>query len=274
MTLECEIILIGNELLIGKIQDTNGIWIIQQLLPFGIKFSRITVIPDEIDIIAKTIRETITRKPKYIFTSGGLGPTFDDMTLEGVGKGLDPPRSCREHPEALEMILKAYEKRFKKKTELTPARRKMGMLPVGAIPLYNPEGTAPGVKIPSELTNGITIIICLPGVPQELKAIFSDSILPEIQKQASDHFYQCGFIFQDIGESKFTELIYQIKDQYPDIWIKTHPRGKEKLEVELHLTSFSSNPQVPAIMQELYTRLRKHVIDSRGILVLETPPNF
>jgi molybdenum cofactor synthesis domain-containing protein len=273
MTLDVEIILIGNELLIGKIQDSNGLWLIHQLLPFGIRVTRITTIPDNIPIIADAIRDALTRKPGYIFTSGGLGPTFDDMTLAGVAQGLTPPRKCLEHPAAIEMIRERYLTRFAKPMELTPNRRKMGTLPEGSLPLTNREGTAPGVLLPPDMTNQITTIVCLPGVPHELQAIFTDHLLPKFRNLAAEgHFYEAGFIFQDIGESKFTELISQIKDEYPDIWIKTHPRGKEKAEVELHLTTFSPKPTIQAQMQELYRRLRDHVMMNNGILLEEHPP--
>ncbi|MHA1475305.1 MAG: molybdopterin-binding protein, partial [Promethearchaeota archaeon] len=120
--MDCEIILIGNELLIGKIRDTNGQWIIEQLLHFGIKISRIITIPDDVDIIKSTIQESIRRKPEYIFTSGGLGPTYDDMTLEGVSLGLNPKVPLEYNDEAFDMIKfifkKRYPKRFKKITNI------------------------------------------------------------------------------------------------------------------------------------------------------------
>jgi molybdenum cofactor synthesis domain-containing protein len=274
--MQCEIILIGNELLIGKIQDTNGLWIIQQLVPLGIHITRITTIEDNLAIISQTIHEAIQRKPNYIFTSGGLGPTFDDMTLEGVARGLMPPRITAENDIALEMVRQSYERRFKnvqgKDPSLTPARRKMAQIPTDAIPLSNREGSAPGVLISVNETEVETKIICLPGIPGELKAIFLDNVLPAIEKSAKlDHFYQCGFVFQDLGESKFTELVYQIKDQYPEIWIKTHPRKRETFEVELHLTSFSKKLDIPSQMKELCEKLRDHVIKSNGKIIEENP---
>ena len=272
MTLHCEIILIGNELLIGKIQDTNGQWMIHQLLPLGIKVTRITTIMDDIPTITTTVRDAFTRKPDYIFTSGGLGPTFDDMTLEGVAAALNPPQPCEENPTAIELIRQAYLTRYAKPMELTPYRRKMGTIPRGSIPLHNREGAAPGVLIPPSLTNNVTTIVCLPGVPKELMAIFTDHVMSRFSQLASEgHYSEAGFTFQDLGESKFTELIYQIKDQYPQIWIKTHPKAKERSEVELHLTSFSADPQVTSQMRELYQRLRNHVIQSQGIIIAERP---
>ena len=148
----------------------------------------------------------------------------------------------------------------------------MGILPQGSVPLSNSEGTAPGVYIAADPPNAESIIVCLPGVPAELIAIFQDHILPEIaQQMENQHFYESGFIFQDLGESKFTEVVYQIKDEYPQIWIKTHPRSREKLEVELHLTSFSQEIEIPEQMRELYDRLKQHILDSGGVIIEEHP---
>jgi molybdopterin-biosynthesis enzyme MoeA-like protein len=198
------------------------------------------------------------------------------MTLDGISRGLDPPRSLEENPDAIEMIRKAYQKRFQnvpgKDASLTPARRKMGILPQESIPLLNREGTAPGVYIRPDPPNLNSTIVCLPGVPNELMVLMKDHILPEIARLTqNEHFYEAGFIFQDIGESKFTEFVYLVKDEYPEIWIKTHPRSREKLEVELHLTSFSHDPNITVQMQELYDRLKQQVLDSNGIITEEHP---
>ena len=87
-TKKCEILLIGNELLVGKTRDLNGYWLGKQISPFGISVTRITTIRDEIETIASTLNEIVDRKPEYIFTSGGLGPTYDDASIAGIAKGL------------------------------------------------------------------------------------------------------------------------------------------------------------------------------------------
>ena len=109
-----EILLIGNELLIGKVHDTNGNWTIDQLLPIGMEISQITIIPDAIPRIHASITEALARSPRFLFTSGGLGPTFDDMTLAGITGALSPPQELVEHPKALEMIYRSYARRFEK----------------------------------------------------------------------------------------------------------------------------------------------------------------
>ncbi len=283
--MQIEILLIGNELLIGKIKDDNGYWISQQVTAHGIQISRMTVIPDNVMIIATTIQEIFQRKPDYLITSGGLGPTFDDMTLEGVCQAMTPPQSLIENSQALEFIWERYRTRFPEQQaqlekfleQKFPSYRKMAKLPAHSTPLHNREGSAPGVYIASEFTNRVTKIICLPGVPAELRCIFLDHILPELVRQVPDAvFHQCGFIFKNLGESRFTSFITQIKDEYPEIWIKTHPRRIESLggiqyEVELHLTSFSCEKTISIQMNDLYQRLKGHILGTNGIILEEHP---
>jgi len=86
MTPEMEIVCVGNELLIGKIPNTNAQWLSKQSTNLGITIKRITVIADNVDEIANEIQETLRRKPKFIITTGGLGPTFDDKTPTTTNK--------------------------------------------------------------------------------------------------------------------------------------------------------------------------------------------
>ena len=284
--MDCEIILIGNELLIGKIRDSNGQWIIEKLLQFGIKISRITTIPDDIEIIKTTIQEAIKRKPEYIFTSGGLGPTFDDMTLEGVSLGLNPLCNLEYNDIAFNMIKDIFKKRYPKKfKEITnveqylvknyPNVKKMAKIPKGSKPLFNREGAAPGIYIDGKFTNGLSKIICMPGVPGELKAIFSDHIIPELKEKnfaGNGEFHECSFIFHNVSESKLGEKIYEIKDKYPEIWIKTHPHKRMidnhlKYAVELHLTSFSNKNLISQEMNNLCYILHDFVEENGGSFI-------
>ena len=286
--MDCEIILIGNELLIGKIRDTNGQWIIEQLLHFGIKISRIITIPDNVEIIKTTIQQSIRRNPEYIFTSGGLGPTYDDMTLEGVCLGLNPKCSLEYSEDAFKMIQYIFKKRYPKKfKEITnidhylvknyPNVKKMAKIPKGSKPLLNREGAAPGVYINSKFTNGRSKIICMPGVPGELKSIFMDHIIPELKEKnyaGNNEFHECSFIFHNLSESKLGEKIYEIKDKYPEIWIKTHPHKRLidnhlKYAVELHLTSFSNQVNINQEMNNLYNILHDSVEEMGGSFIIE-----
>ena len=84
-----EILIIGNEILIGKTQDTNSNWMAKRITKFGHKLRRITTIGDELEEISSALRNILKREPDIIITSGGLGPTFDDMTLEGISRAVD-----------------------------------------------------------------------------------------------------------------------------------------------------------------------------------------
>ncbi len=149
MTIDMEIICVGNELLIGKTLNTNAQWIAQQATTTGINVKRVTVIADDINEIAKAIRETLSRKPQFAITTGGLGPTFDDKTLAGMAKALN--RKLAVNTEALKMVKEKYETYARKKgagtVELTQARVKMATLPEKAEPISNPVGTVPGIRV-------------------------------------------------------------------------------------------------------------------------------
>ena len=94
-----EIISVGNELLIGKIVNTNSYWIAKRVTTLGMKVRRITTVGDDVEEISNAIQEALQRRPRFIITTGGLGPTFDDKTLEGIARGLG--RGLRVHEQAL-----------------------------------------------------------------------------------------------------------------------------------------------------------------------------
>lgn len=89
MTVDLEIICIGNELLIGKVKDTNAHYLAKQITKLGANVKRVTVIQDTIQEISSSVCEAFARKPQIIVTTGGLGPTFDDKTLQGIAKALN-----------------------------------------------------------------------------------------------------------------------------------------------------------------------------------------
>ncbi len=90
MTVEMEIICVGNELLIGKVVNTNAYWLGKQATNLGVNVKRITVVQDIVEEMADVFCEALERKPQFIISTGGLGPTFDDKTLQGVAKAFAP----------------------------------------------------------------------------------------------------------------------------------------------------------------------------------------
>jgi len=242
--MQIEIICVGNELLIGKTLNTNAQWLARRVTSLGASVRRITVVGDDVDEIASAVREALGRKPRFIITTGGLGPTFDDKTLEGIAKALN--RSLMLNDKALKMVKEKYEEYAKAgrmdSAELTPHRVKMAMLPEGAEPLPNPVGTAPGVRLD---VNG-AVIISLPGVPVEMETIFEESVVPLLKKETGDlMFFEASLHVDNIMESTLAPLIDLVMRDNPYVYIKSHPKGEErKPHIELHFSTTAKDSRV------------------------------
>lgn len=242
MTAPIEIICIGNELLIGKTVNTNAQWLAKRITTLGLSVKRIAVVGDDVNEISTAVTESIQRKPRFIITTGGLGPTFDDKTLEGIAKALN--RALEINQQALKMVEKKYQEFVEEgrieNVELTPPRIKMATLPIDATPLPNSVGTAPGVQIKFDNVK----IVSLPGVPSEMKSIFEESIEPLIKLEAGQvTFYEIGLTVDGIIESDVAPLIDRTLHLNPHVYIKSHPSHtvEGKPHLELHLSTTAQN---------------------------------
>jgi molybdenum cofactor synthesis domain-containing protein len=241
MNRQIEIICIGNELLTGKTLNTNAQWMAKRATSLGMITKRIIVIGDDVDEIAEVISESLQRKPRFIITTGGLGPTFDDKTLEGIAKALN--RKLEVNKEALKMVEEKYEAYAKagkiEKVEMTPPRIKMATIPEGAKPLPNPVGTAPGVIINLEET----ALIALPGVPSEMEAIFEGSVVPLLKRESEGIvFHERSIYVDNIMESTLAPLIDKTMHDNPHVYIKSHPKGEEKKpHIEIHFSTTAAD---------------------------------
>jgi len=247
MTQQIEIICVGNELLIGKVVNTNAHWLAKRITTLGLSVNRVTIVCDNVEEISAVIWESVQRKPQFrkpqfILTTGGLGPTFDDKTLEGVAKALSRPLEV--NPRALKMVEEKYRRYVEEgrmeKIELTPPRVKMATLPTESNPLQNPVGTAPGVMTKY---NGVTII-ALPGVPSEMEAIFDESVAPLLKRAAGKAtFYEASIEVEGIMESDMAPLIDRVMHDNPYVYVKSHPSrtGEGKPHLELHLSTTAEN---------------------------------
>jgi molybdenum cofactor synthesis domain-containing protein len=260
-----EIVCVGNELLIGKILNTNASWLAKRATSLGITVKRITVVADVIAEMVTVFCEVLARKPKFLVVTGGLGPTFDDMTLQGLAKALNRPLEVNS--EALQMVrirYAAYAKiRNINEAELTPPRVKMAMMPQGALPIANPVGTAPGVQT---CVNG-TIITVLPGVPSEMEAIFETAIAPLLRETAGDvGFYENSLFVDHIMESVLAPMIDKVMHDNPLVYIKSHPKHQEnKSHIELHFyTSGKPNDQPHERLVKAVTELSALIKTSGG----------
>jgi len=153
--LNAAIVIIGNEVLSGRTQDVNVINISNWLNSLGVKLDEVRIIPDIERTIIKTINE-VRRKFTYIFTTGGIGPTHDDITSKSISKAFKV-KYCY-HPEAFQILENYYEK-----GKFNTGRKKMAKIPKNASLIYNPSSAAPGFFIKN--------VYCLPGVPSILKSM-------------------------------------------------------------------------------------------------------
>ena len=237
-----EILSVGNELLLGNTVNTNASWIAAQATSAGGNVSRITTVGDNLGEISRAVNESLSRRPDVLITTGGIGPTFDDMTLQGVARALG--ERIRLNKKAVAMIQEHYERRFHRRLiRLSRPRLKMAQIPTRSTPIPNPVGTAPGVL----LTVGKTQIFCLPGVPSEAKAIFADTVSKVIRAKAGGNtFTEQWLRVSGVMESTLAPIIDQVMRHSPKVYIKSHPRGfetKARPRIELHFSTFSKTPK-------------------------------
>ena len=216
-----EILCVGDELLSGITINTNAYWISQKITEAGGSVRRITAIRDDVNEISLGVRDSISRKPDWLILSGGLGPTYDDKTMQGVASGLSLELALDK--TALDMLKKSYA-RHSVSYELNEIRLKMAKIPIGSNPIQNPVGSAPSVLIES----GETKIVCLPGVPEEMKAIFLESIIPQMKKIIGDfHIVESRYETIGVSEAMLAPILSEIVESNPpdSIYLKTHPLG-------------------------------------------------
>ena len=169
--LTCEVLIIGNEIITGRIADTNSSFIARKLFELGINLTRITTINDKKEIIEAGLQEALNHSD-LIFTSGGLGPTPDDNTTAVAAKIFNRRLILDES------LLEQLEKYFKKINKTMPeSLTRQALVPQGAIVLENPVGMAPGLILKNENKG----IILLPGVPIELEKIFVTGVIPYLE---------------------------------------------------------------------------------------------
>ena len=172
--MSAEILCIGTELLLGNITNGNARWLAEQLAALGIAHQRQSVVGDNRTRLMAAVREAAGRC-RVLITTGGLGPTPDDLTTEAIAAAFDTP--LVEHPEIWTDIQARIGARGR---FCSPSNRKQAFLPEGAAVLPNPTGTAPGmIWTPPEapgIQPGFTVLT-FPGVPSEMEAMWSGTAL-------------------------------------------------------------------------------------------------
>jgi len=195
------IILIGNELLSGKVVEANAAYLCRQFRELGVEVRKISVIPDEVELIAREIREF---QPAYtwVFTSGGVGPTHDDVTIEGVARGLGV--AVVRHPELVARLREVYQDR------LNDARLKMAEIPGGAELLAMDSLVVPVLAIRN--------VFIFPGVPEIFRQKFE-----AIKERFRERPFLLRSVYVRIGEGSLAEHLNAMLQEFPDLLCGSYP---------------------------------------------------
>ncbi|HXQ51985.1 MAG TPA: molybdopterin-binding protein [Stellaceae bacterium] len=202
-TVTASVLIIGNEILSGRTQDLNLVYIAKGLGEQGIVLREARVIPDIVDVIVANVNE-LRAKDDYVFTTGGIGPTHDDITSACVARAFGLPLVV--HPDAHRMFLSYY-----KPGELNEARMRMAMTPEGATLIPNPISRAPGFRIGN--------VFVMAGIPSVMQAMF-DGVKsglkggPPVLSRTIACTVPEGLLAKGLGE---------IQERWPDLDIGSYP---------------------------------------------------
>src|SRR5215510_6185356 len=215
-----DILSIGNEILLGLIEDTNSSYLCRVVRGMGGRVRHISIVRDEIDAIAAGLKSSMAAGAQFIFTCGGLGPTDDDLTLAAVAAAIG--RELKVDPQAREMVERRYQelasKRYVSNSEMTETRLKMARLPEGAQAIENPVGAAPAVVVEVNKAR----IVSLPGVPAELKAIVEGPLQNVLTQFFGQGSYREREIIVDCGdESELASVLHEVTKLHPEAYIKS-----------------------------------------------------
>ena len=216
------IIIIGNEVLSGRTKDLNTSTLASWLNSLGIEVREVRVIPDNEDIIINTVNK-LRNRFNYVFTTGGIGPTHDDITAESISKAFNLDYGF--HKEAFSLLEKYYDP-----GEFNEGRQKMAKMPIKASLILNPTSGAPGFYVEN--------VFCLPGVPSILKSMIGglNNVLiggdPILSKTVNLRTY----------ESEIAKSLTEVQNNNKDVDIGSYPFFRQgKLGVSIVLRSIDQN---------------------------------
>ncbi len=203
--MDAEIIAIGSELLLGTTIDTNSAYLARELAAAGVNLFRKSVVGDNAERIAQTIREALARADLVICT-GGLGPTLDDVTREGVALAFGRPLEFRQ--DLLDQIQERFSAMGRTMSE---SNRRQAFVPAGARAITNPRGTAPAFIVEDPMGT----VIVLPGVPYEMRYLFEHAVLPYLRDErgVTDVILVKTLHAAGLGESVIGELLADLMQQ-------------------------------------------------------------
>ena len=199
-------LVIGDEILSGRTKDKNIGFVAEYLTGLGIDLNEVRIVPDEKDAIVDAVN-ALRHRYNYVFTTGGIGPTHDDITAESISEAFGVP--CEPHPKAMKEMAAYYAEQG---LEFTEARQRMARTPRGAELIDNPISKAPGIRMEN--------VHIMAGVPKIMQTMM-DAIAPTLkagQKIHSDSVH-CPF-----GEGTIGGPLAEIQKRHPDTMIGSYPK--------------------------------------------------
>ncbi|MCB1025283.1 MAG: competence/damage-inducible protein A [Acidobacteria bacterium] len=250
--LSAEIIAIGSELLTPDKTDTNSLWLTAKLNEIGIEVKLKTIVGDDKMRLEETIRDAVSRSD-IVITTGGLGPTEDDITREVSAKAIGRELVFKEELVG-DLILK-----FRSYGKVMPEKNKrQAFIIEGSEVLPNPRGSAVGMILDADEK----FFVILPGPPRELKPMFSDLVLPRLARSAGETFVRRRSLrVAGMGESALDELIAPIYTAYDNPQTATL---FNKSEIEVQLTAQGSTAEEA---EKLIDELADKIVEKLGIAV-------
>ena len=228
--MNAEIVAIGSELLLGQIVDTNSAWMAQRLADLGVNLFYKTVVGDNPGRMLEITTRAMERSD-LVITSGGLGPTQDDLTREIVARATN--RNLVMDPELMVQI----EERFRRRgLIMTENNNRQALIPERAITVKNPNGTAPSFIVEDPRA----VVYCLPGVPFEMKWLFDNELVPYLRGKFGllDSIYSRVLKISDLGESGVDDLVGHLiaNSVNPTVGVLAHPG-----QVDVRITAKTAN---------------------------------
>lgn len=240
-----EILCVGTELLLGDVVNTNAAYIARKLAMLGIAVYHQSVVGDNPGRLADALADAFSRADLVIL-SGGLGPTYDDLTKETVAAYFG--RKLVRDESVLDEIERYFVARYGPLSTMTPNNRKQADIPEGGRAFHNPNGTAPGILIEGD---GKTAIL-LPGPPRELEPMMDDQVVPYLAERSGRVFVSRTVHLAEIGESAIEAALYDLmQSKNPTL----APYAKEG-EVKLRVTaSAKTNEEALALCDEMVQKV-------------------
>ena len=218
--MDASIVVVGDEILAGHVHDANTYFVAGRLAVLGHKLRRAMVVPDNPDEIAGALKRELAEKRGIVFVCGGLGPTHDDRTMEGVALALGRPlEPCKALAERIDLIAEHMKTQNFEGDPLGVATlQKMALAPAGAEALTSSAWFIPAVS----LREDDSTIVILPGPPRELQVVFRDAVEPQFLEGSGAVVWR-EEIEHHFPESAIASALYELEREHPAVQIGSYP---------------------------------------------------